>query len=46
MMLTAYQCAELIQKYSEMATSDRFYEGDNVHFGDGTQGYVVKMGER
>lgn len=29
----------------EMAASDRFYEGDNVHFGDGTQGYVIKMGE-
>ena len=28
----------------EMAASDRFYEGDNVHFGDGTQGYIVKMG--
>jgi small-conductance mechanosensitive channel len=29
----------------EMAASDRFYEGDNVHFGDGTQGYIVRMGE-
>lgn len=28
----------------EMAASDRFYEGDNVHFGDGTKGYIVKMG--
>ena len=28
----------------EMATSDRFYEGDAVHFGDGTQGFIVKMG--
>ncbi|KAL7500393.1 hypothetical protein ACHAWT_008147 [Skeletonema menzelii] len=28
----------------EMAASDRFFEGDNVHFGDGTQGYIVKLG--
>ncbi|KAL7552405.1 hypothetical protein ACHAWF_015650 [Thalassiosira exigua] len=28
----------------EMALSDRFFEGNNVHFGDGTQGYIVKMG--
>ena len=29
----------------EMTASDRFYEGDNVHFGDGTQGYIQKMGK-
>ena len=23
-----------------------FYEGDNVHFGDGTQGYIEKMGKQ
>eukprot|EP00571_Detonula_confervacea_P014465 CAMPEP_0172305462 /NCGR_PEP_ID=MMETSP1058-20130122/6743_1 /TAXON_ID=83371 /ORGANISM="Detonula confervacea, Strain CCMP 353" /LENGTH=386 /DNA_ID=CAMNT_0013017063 /DNA_START=77 /DNA_END=1237 /DNA_ORIENTATION=- len=42
--LASQEIAKGIMSGVEMATSDRFYEGDNVHFGDGTQGYIVKMG--
>lgn len=42
--LASQEIAKGIMNGVEMATSDRFYEGDNVHFGDGTQGYIVKMG--
>ncbi|KAL7544108.1 hypothetical protein ACHAXR_013586 [Thalassiosira sp. AJA248-18] len=38
------EIAKGIMNGVEMATADRFFEGDNVHFGDGTQGYIVKMG--
>lgn len=42
--LASQEIAKGIMCGVEMASSDRFYEGDNVHFGDGTQGYIVKMG--
>ncbi|KAL9185830.1 hypothetical protein ACHAXT_003607 [Thalassiosira profunda] len=42
--LASQEVAKGVMSGIEMATSDRFYEGDNVHFGDGTQGYIVKMG--
>lgn len=42
--LASQEIAKGVVNGVEMAASDRFYEGDNVHFGDGTQGYIVKMG--
>ena len=42
--LASQEIAKGVMNGLEMAASDRFCEGDNVHFGDGTQGYIVKMG--
>ena len=33
--LASQEVAKGVMNGIEMATSDRFYEGDNVHFGDG-----------
>jgi small-conductance mechanosensitive channel len=42
--LASQEFAKGVTAGIEMSTSDRFYEGDNCHFGDGTQGYIEKMG--
>lgn len=42
--LASQEIAKGIMNGVEMAASDRFYEGDEVHFGDGTKGFIVKMG--
>ncbi|KAL7467592.1 hypothetical protein ACHAXS_007834 [Conticribra weissflogii] len=42
--LASQEIAKGILSGVEMASSDRFYEGDEVHFGDGTQGYIQKLG--
>ncbi len=42
--LASQEFAKGVTTGIEMSTSDRFYEGDNVHFGDGTAGFIEKMG--
>jgi len=42
--LSSQEIAKGVMNGLEMTASDRFNVGDNVHFGDGTQGYIIKMG--
>jgi len=42
--LASQEVAKGLVNSIEMSVSDRFYEGDNVLFGDGTAGIVHKMG--
>eukprot|EP00584_Thalassiosira_punctigera_P020593 CAMPEP_0172564002 /NCGR_PEP_ID=MMETSP1067-20121228/102653_1 /TAXON_ID=265564 ORGANISM="Thalassiosira punctigera, Strain Tpunct2005C2" /NCGR_SAMPLE_ID=MMETSP1067 /ASSEMBLY_ACC=CAM_ASM_000444 /LENGTH=362 /DNA_ID=CAMNT_0013354569 /DNA_START=266 /DNA_END=1354 /DNA_ORIENTATION=+ len=42
--LASQEIAKGVANGVEMAAADRFYVGDNVHFGDGTKGFIEHMG--